>query len=73
MKTVYCIALEGNAVTGVDWYDTDEAREKAKAKTGAEQEIYFTLEVPDEASDDEITDLVDDAAWNKTYEQKAGT
>lgn len=67
MRTVYCIALEGEWDTGVDWYDKREDREAAKGKTGAEKEIYFTMEVPDDADDDEVTLLVDTAAWEMEY------
>lgn len=67
MKNVFCIALEGNGPTGVDWYRYKENRELAKGTTGAEKEVYFDLQVPVNASDEEITDLADDAAWNKTH------
>jgi hypothetical protein len=67
MKTLYCIALEGNGPTGVDWYDTRADRDAAATHTGAEEEIYFTLEVADGLNDDEMTELADDAAWEKDY------
>ena len=67
MKTIYCIALEGNGPTGVDWYSTRAERDAAKGTTGAEQEVLFEMPVPKRATHAQITDLADQAAWAKTY------
>lgn len=67
MKTVYCIALEGNAITGSEWRPTKEERDALLGTLGAEEEICFELEVPNRASRAQITDLVDEAAWLQTY------
>lgn len=67
VKTVYCIALEGDQVTGVNWYYSDNTRDDCLGSTGAELEVPFNLIVPVGASSDEITDLADQAGWNKSY------
>lgn len=67
MKTIYCIALEGNGPTGVDWFFVKKARDEALGTTGADEEIAFSIEVPNKASRDKITDLADRAAWEKSY------
>lgn len=67
VKTIYCIALEGNQVTGVNWYHSAGSRDEMLGATGAEIEITFEMTVPVTANADEITDLADQAAWNKTY------
>lgn len=78
MKTVYVIAMEGEGPTGLDWYDTREARDAAGGKSGAEYEVHFEMEVdPDEEHDmaeevddpeqqriNNITQHIDDACWN---------
>jgi hypothetical protein len=67
MKSVHCVALKGDqAGGGVAWYGTEEARNAALGSTGAMEEIPFALSVPVNASDDEITELVDSAAWPTT-------
>ncbi|MDP2000131.1 MAG: hypothetical protein Q8K22_11140 [Rhodoferax sp.] len=66
-KTVYCIALEGEQVTGSLWYHHKSGRDSIIGATGAEFDVPFILDVPEIATHDEITDLVDQAAWNKTY------
>jgi hypothetical protein len=71
VKTVYAIAMEGDAVTGCDWYDTPEAREAAAGRTGAEYEVHFEMEV---GSDDEcgITEEVDEACWDCVWRDGRG-
>lgn len=66
-KTVYCIALEGDQVTGALWYHLKSGRDSVMGATGAELDVPFTLDVPEIATHDEITNLVDQAAWNKSY------
>lgn len=63
-KTVFCIALEGG-VGGVDWYD-DISRLAAHPHN--KNDIYFYLDVPVDATDTDVTDLADTAAWEKWYE-----
>lgn len=60
-KTVYVIAMEGEAATGCDWHDTREARDARSGRTGAEYEVHFELEV-DPGQDHEESDDTDDAA-----------
>lgn len=67
VRTVFCIALDGNANTGSNWYDKEMDRDAATGTTGATEEIVFNLEVPALASTEEITKAVDDAAWTKSY------
>lgn len=62
MATVFCIVLKSDGGYGVDWYDTDAAREQVKGTRGAVSEHYFELEVRRGLTDDEITLLVDEAA-----------
>lgn len=72
MKTVYCIAFDDWAVGGVDWYYDQHERDAAMTNYSQDSSATaFTMGVPDDASDDEITDLVDDAAWNKEYKPDA--
>jgi hypothetical protein len=66
-KTVYCIALEGDAETGSDWFSSKVARDLRLGATGAELEVPFEMPVPFAATHQEITDLVDSAAWDKTF------
>lgn len=68
-KTVFCIALEGAGPTGVNWYPTAEARDAAKGSTGARKEVAFDLNVPSDATREQINLLTDDAAWSKAYLQ----
>ena len=67
MKTVYCIALEGNAITGSEWRASKADRDAILGTLGAEIEICFELEVPNNATPEQITNLVDEAAWLQTY------
>lgn len=66
-KIVFCIALEGDGPTGVDWYRTAEERDAASGSTGATTEIRFNLRVPAEASKEDVDRLADVAAWEKSY------
>jgi len=68
MKTIYCIALEGGSVGGVEWRSKKGDRDAVIGTFGFEQEIPFEIEVEDDATREEITDAVDEAYWNKTYE-----
>jgi hypothetical protein len=63
-KTVYCIARESDSVTGVDWFSDRQQRALAEDLDG---DVCFNLDVPYDASVDEITRIADDAAWNKLY------
>lgn len=67
LQTVFCIALEGEQVTGSNWYYTDGHRKSCLGSTGAEIEICFNKEVPSTASREEIGAICDLAAWNKEY------
>lgn len=67
MKTIYCIALEGEGATGVDWFYQADKREDAAGTTGATEEVMFEIEVPEHATHAEITELADAAAWEKSY------
>ncbi len=67
IKTVYCIALEGEEGTGSLWYYLKAERDSVLGATGAELDVPFTLNVPEIATHAKITGLVDQAAWNKTY------
>lgn len=72
MRKIYCIALEGEMETGVNWYAKKTNRDAARGYTGAETEIAFTIVVPRAATLDEITQLADRAAWDKTYIAEPG-
>lgn len=67
LRTVYCIALAGEATTGSEWFFKREDRDAAKGTTGAEYEIYFTMEVDHALNHEEITVSVDRAEWDGTY------
>ena len=67
MVTLHCIALEGEGLTGVNWYRCKEDRDAQLGKTGAQEEVAFDIEVPFAASDERKTELADAAAWNKSY------
>ncbi|MBB5546583.1 hypothetical protein A8H39_01975 [Paraburkholderia fungorum] len=64
-QTVYCVAVEGGAVGGVDWYR--DASRRAEKHRG-EKDVWFDLDVPENSSKDEITALADHAAWGKWYD-----
>ena len=64
---IYCIALEGGAIGGVNWYYRKEDRDAALGKTGARIEVEFSMTVPDGSEHDEIDSLADDFYWNKLY------
>lgn len=66
-KKIYCLALEGEAITGVDWYADRSNRDSAIGTTGAEMEIQFDIQVLKTAAPSEITAAAEDAAWHKTY------
>jgi hypothetical protein len=66
-KTIFCIALEGDGVTGVDWFAMECDRKKALGNTGATEEVPFEIQVPLNLTDKQITALADDAAWTKSY------
>lgn len=66
-RTIYCIALEGDAETGVEWYFNEVQRDAASGTLGAEKEVPFEMPVPANADNEEITKLADRAAWEKTY------
>ncbi len=69
LKTIYCIAIKGDgAGGGVYWYDTEKAREAAMGSSTATEDVSFELSVPANASDDEITELADSAAWGNAEE-----
>ena len=72
-RTIYCIALEGDAETGVEWYFNEVPRDAARGTLGAEKEVPFEMLVPANASNEEITKLADRAAWEKTYFPKDAT
>lgn len=67
MKTVFCIALTGEGTTGSEWYYKKDDRDSAKGTTGAQSEVYFTIEVEDSLSRGEITEAVDAAEWEGRY------
>ncbi|VVE35698.1 hypothetical protein [Pandoraea terrigena] len=64
-RTVYCAALEGDTVGGVDWYPNASTRAE---KHHDQKDVWFDLHVPEGASNDEITALADRAAWEKWYD-----
>lgn len=62
-RTVYCLAIEGEAVGGVDWFYAQADRDHA-AEDRTEDEP-FDLVVPGTATREQITALADDAAWRR--------
>lgn len=73
-QTVFAIAIESATSGCVDWYHTREtaghAFEEAKARFAdcpGEEITFFELSVPPGLSNDDITDLVDDAMHEKQY------
>lgn len=66
-KTVFCMALDGEGVTGVNWYAMKSDRDQALSTTGATEEIAFEIQVPLNLTGEQITKLVDEAAWDKSY------
>lgn len=67
LQTIYCIALDGDQITGCNWYYTDAHRKSCLGSTGAEIETCFNKEVPSTASREEIDAICDLAAWDKEY------
>lgn len=65
--TIYCIALEGNRETGVNWYFDKAERDAARGTLGADIEVLFEMSVPGNAGPGKITKLADRAAWDKSY------
>lgn len=70
---VFCIALEVEPDTGSQWFYSPLSRglnfSKSYAKPSIDgiRNVEFDLEVPDNANPDEITKLVDEAAWGKAW------
>lgn len=66
---IYCIALEGEGPTGVNWYYNRTKRDLALGTTGADEEVAFEVRVDDNATYDQITKEADDAAWEKDWDR----
>lgn len=75
---VFCIALDDPSVGGSEWRLSRDERDYTLRNIGnlgykPEQATPFTLRVPANASNEEITNLVDEAAherfWEATNEQ----
>lgn len=64
LKTVFCIALEGQTAGGVDWFPDAAVRNQQPRES---DHVRFDLDVPANATAAEIDDLADQAAWNKFY------
>lgn len=71
MITIYCIAMDGEGPTGVDWFWRQNVRDSKLGRTGAEIEVPFEIRVPSDFTYDQTTEAADDAAWNKTYLKEA--
>lgn len=70
MAKVFCIAIEGETIGGSEWRRTAAARDHALAELTTATKcvcIPFEMDVPDNATPDEITELVDDTMWTKNY------
>lgn len=72
MKSIYCIALEGESLTGSLWFHTEALRAAALGTTGADKEVCFTVRVAADATDLMITTLVDAIETAGGYGPEAG-
>lgn len=63
-ETVYCVALEGDTVGGVDWF-REETQRTGQPRNKAH--VWFDLDVPASSTQSAITELADQAAWDKWY------
>lgn len=71
MKTVYCIALIGG-ITGSLWFHDKAMRDAALGTNAVEREVPFKLNVPESASDELITEMVDTAETLDNYVPEIG-
>lgn len=77
-KTVYCIAVDpdpiAGGVGGSSWNTSQEQTDRLFQQMGIDPKhdgdtlIRFDLQVPASATPEQITELVDAAAWEHDYE-----
>lgn len=77
MRTIHCIAFDPDpdcgTVGGVDWRVREEAIEKLWMERIQDPDYddctlsLFEVRVPDWASNQQITELVDEIAWDMSY------
>jgi hypothetical protein len=75
-KIIHCIALDDEAGRRADWYNFED--ERARVLSDPENDpnvtrVPFQIKVPVGTSAREITNLADEAAWDKRYLAPDGT
>ena len=72
MKTVYCVSWQAEGEGTCVWSDRPHNADAgfilySRVSRPGDLVVRFNLEVPKDATPDEVSDLADNAMWDKDY------